>query len=239
MNSAGVLLENTKSSPAAATLNISTASNQFSALNSIGNNSAVNFSGSGVQLIIGETSNANSALNNLNSTLSSVITETSSSAVGALTKDGSGLLDISGGSLALSNSSTVVVNGGALRIGNGVVPTSGGGSSTVFTINSGAELQYSGNGGSLFTDAIQGSGDFNLLGGTVKFTGTNTYGGGTNIQIGATLDVTTANLPTGGAISNAGGTWCSIKARRGLFPVSWATAHRLADPAIPMTSPAL
>jgi hypothetical protein len=29
--------------------------------------------------------------------------------------------------------------------------------------------------------------------------------GGTNIQIGATLDVTTANLPTGGAISNAGG----------------------------------
>ncbi len=205
LNSAGVLLENTKSSPAAATLNISTASNQFSALNSIGNNSAVNFSGSGVQLIIGETSNANSALNNLNSTLSSVITETSSSAVGALTKDGSGLLDISGGSLALSNSSTVVVNGGALRIGNGVVPTSGGGSSTVFTINSGAELQYSGNGGSLFTNAIQGSGDFNLLGGTVKLTGTNTYVGGTNIQIGATLDVTTANLPTGGAISNAGG----------------------------------
>ncbi len=69
----------------------------------------------------------------------------------------------------------------------------------------GAELQYSGNGGSLLNDPIQGNGDFHLVAGTVQLTGTNSYSGGTVIETGATLDVTTANLPTGGAISNAGG----------------------------------
>ena len=76
----------------------------------------------------------------------------------------------------------------------------------MINVAAGAELQYSGNGGSVFNDPIQGAGDFNLLAGTVQLTSTsNTYTGGTVIQDGATLDVTTANLPTGGAVSNAGG----------------------------------
>ena len=70
-------------------------------------------------------------------------------------------------------------------------------------VAAGAELQYSGNGGSKFNDPIQGAGDFNLFAGTVQLTGIhNTYTGGTVIQIGATLDVSvvtgSANLPTGG-----------------------------------------
>ena len=205
----GVFLEDTKSSPSPATLNI-TASNQFSVLSSAGNNSAVNVSGTGVQLIIGDS-------NNENSTLSSAIKQTTSNVVGALTKDGTGLVDISAGSVSLGSGSTVVVNAGALRIGNGVF---GASATNVINVASGAELQYSGNLGSKFNDPIQGAGDFNLVGGTVQLTGTNTYTGGTNIQIGATLDVTTANLPTGGAISNAGAICCSIRRLREPSPAS-------------------
>ena len=80
-----------------------------------------------------------------------------------------------------------MVNAGALRIGNGVF---GASATNPILVASGAELQYSGNGGSKFNDPIQGAGDFNLLAGTVQLTGTNIYTGGTNIQIGATFDVT-------------------------------------------------
>lgn len=201
----GVFLEDTKSSPSPATLNI-TASNQFSMLSSAGTNSAVNISGTGVQLIIGDS-------NNENSTLSSAIKQTTSNVVGALTKDGTGLVDIFCGSVSLGSGSTVVVNAGALRIGNGVFSAT----ATNVNVASGAELQYSGNLGSKFNDPIQGAGDFNLVGGTVQLTGTNTYTGGTNIQIGATLDVTTANLPTGGAISNAGGNLLFDQTASGTF----------------------
>ena len=48
-------------------------------------------------------------------------------------------------------------------------------------------------------------------------TGTNTYSGLTNIQIGATLDVTTANLPAGGNISNAGGNLLFDQTTTGTF----------------------
>jgi fibronectin-binding autotransporter adhesin len=202
----GVFLEDTKSSPSPATLNI-TASNQFSVLSSAGNNSAVNVSGTGVQLIIGDS-------NNENSTLSSAIKQTTSNVVGALTKDGTGLVDISAATVSLGSGSTVVVNAGALRIGNGVF---GASATNVINVVSGAELQYSGNLGSKFNDPIQGAGDFNLVGGTVQLTGTNTYTGGTNIQIGATLDVTTANLPTGGAIGNAGGNLLFDQTASGTF----------------------
>jgi fibronectin-binding autotransporter adhesin len=202
----GVFLEDTKSSPSPATLNI-TASNQFSVLSSAGTNSAVNVSGTGVQLIIGDS-------NNENSTLSSAIKQTTSNVAGALTKDGTGLVDISAGSVSLGSGSTVVVNAGALRIGNGVFSAT---AANVINVDSGAELQYSGNLGSKFNDPIQGAGDFNLVGGTVQLTGTNTYTGGTNIQIGATLDVTTANLPSGGAISNAGGNLLFDQTASGTF----------------------
>lgn len=199
---AGITLENTKSSPAPATLNVN-ANNVLSALNSIGNNSVVNIA-SGATLTIGDSQN-------LNSTLTATIAGTSS---GSLVKAGTGLLDISGGAASFGGTGTVSVNAGALRIGNGVFSAS---ATTAITVASGAELQYSGNGGSVFHDPIGGAGDFNLVGGTVKLSGTNTYGGGTNIQIGATLDVTTANLPTGGAISNAGGNLLFDQTSSGTF----------------------
>ncbi len=189
----GVMLADTKSSPSPATLNVN-ANNQFSALSSAGANSTVNIA-AGVTLTIGDS-------NNLNSTLLSIIAGTTT---GSLVKAGTGLLDISGGGGAsFGTGGTVSVNGGALRIGNGVF---GATATTPITVASGAELQYSGNGGSMFNDPIQGAGVFHLIGGTVQLTGTsNNYTGGTVIELGATLDVTTANLPTNGRISNAGGT---------------------------------
>jgi hypothetical protein len=57
----GVFLQDIKSSPSPATLNI-TRSNQFGAVSSAGNNSSINVSGAGVQLIIGDGNNENSSL---------------------------------------------------------------------------------------------------------------------------------------------------------------------------------
>jgi fibronectin-binding autotransporter adhesin len=190
----GLTLDDVKSSPSNSILNF-TASQAFSTLNSVGSKSAITYSGAGVALTIGD-------LNNLSSTLSSAITQSGNAVTGALTKNGTGLVDISGAAVSLFAGSTVAVNAGVLRIGNGVFSSS---ATNVITVALGAELQYSGNGGSVFNDPIQGSGDFHLVAGTVQLTGTNTYNGGTVIETGATLDVTTANLPTGGAISNAGG----------------------------------
>jgi fibronectin-binding autotransporter adhesin len=202
----GVFLQDTKSSPSPATLNI-TKSNQFSALSSAGNNSSINVSGAGVQLIIGDG-------NNENSSLSSTITQSTNNVAGALTKNGTGLLDISGASVSLGTGSSVVVNAGALRIGNGVF---GATATNPISVASGAELQYSGNFGSALNDPIQGGGVFHLVGGTVQLTGTNAYTGGTVIEIGAILDVTTANLPTNAVISNAGGTLVFDQTTTGTF----------------------
>ena len=193
----GVMLENTKKSPSPAILNI-TQSNVFTALQSAGSNSTINLS-NGAVLTIGDTTN------NLSSTLSSNIAETGTGVTGALTKNGSSLLDISGsGGVSFASGSTVNVNGGALRIANGVF---GASATTVIAVATGAELQYAGNGGSKFNDPIQGGGILHLLAGTVQLTSTsNTYKGGTVLEVGTTLDVTTANLPTNGAVINAGGT---------------------------------
>ena len=109
-NVSSVNLSNVKSKPSAAILTMS-ASNTFAALNSVGNNSTVSFS-NGAVLTIGDTTN------NFSSTLSSTITETGAAVAGALTKNGSGMLDISGASVSLVTGSTV--NGGVLRIANGV-----------------------------------------------------------------------------------------------------------------------
>ena len=202
----GVLLSNVKASPSPATLNI-TASNQFSALDSVGNNSNINVSGAGVQLIIGDA-------NNENSTLSSTITQSTANVTGALTKNGSGLLDISGASVSFGSGSTVVVSGGALRIANGVF---GASATTAIGVASGAELQYAGNAGSVLNDPISGAGVFHLVSGTVQLTGANTYSGGTVIETGATLDVTTSTLPTGGNVSNSGGTLLFDQSTNGTF----------------------
>jgi fibronectin-binding autotransporter adhesin len=197
-----VWLSNVKSKPSNAILTVD-ANNVISALNSDGNNSAVNIA-TGVTLTIGDS-------NNLNSTLPSVITGTTT---GSLVKAGTGLLDISGGTASFGTGGTVTVDAGALRIGNGVFGTS---ATTPITVDAGAELQYSGNGGSVFNDPIQGGGVFHLVGGTVKLTGANTYTGGTVLEVGSTLDVTTANLPTGGNISNAGGTLVFDQSTVGFF----------------------
>ena len=228
-----VTLEDVKSAPAAAALSIS-GSNTFAALNSAGNNSAINIS-NGAALTIGDS-------NNLNSTLSSTITETGNAVVGTLGgapgainifKTGTGLVDISAASVSLmsgttlSNSSNVLVNGGALRIGSGVFAATSASNLNAIEVASGAELQYSGNGGSQLANPIQGAGVFHLLGGTVQllagstyngvtYTNANAYTGGTVIEVGATLDATTSSLPSG-PVSNAGGTLLFDQTTNGTF----------------------
>jgi autotransporter-associated beta strand protein len=199
-----IWLSNVKTNPSPAILTVD-ASNVISALNSDGTNSTVNIA-TGITLTIGDN-------NNLSSTLSSTIAGTGT---GSLVKAGTGLLDISGsGGVSFGAGGSVSVNAGALRIGNGLFSAS---ATTPITVAAGAELQYSGNGGSMFNDPIQGSGVFHLLGGTVQLTGTsNTYSGGTVIETSATLDVTTANLPSGGNISNAGGTLVFDQTATGTF----------------------
>lgn len=195
-NSTGITLGDVKKSPAPAVLDI-TANNTLAALNSVGSNSTINIS-NGAALTVGDA-------NNLSSTLSSAIKQTGAAVVGALTKDGSGLLDLSGsGGVSFVTGSTVVVNGGQLRIGNGIFSTS---ATTVITLAAGTELQYAGNGGSQFNDPIQGAGIFHLIGGTVQLTSiNNSYSGGTVVEQGSTLDLTTANVSTTNAnIANAGG----------------------------------
>jgi autotransporter-associated beta strand protein len=196
-NVSSVNLSNVKSSPSAANLSLS-ASNSFASLNSAGNNSTITLSG-GAALTIGDT------VNNFDSTLSSTITQSGAAVTGAITKNGTGMLDLSGsGGVSLISGSTVVVNGGILRIGNGVFGTA---ATNVITLGSGTELQYAGNGGSVFSDPIQGAGAFHLIGGTVQLLSTaNSYSGGTFVEQGSTLDLTTANVSTGNAnITNAGG----------------------------------
>ena len=63
------------------------------------------------------------------------------------------------------------------------------------------------NGGGQFNDPIQGSGVFHLIGGIVQLTSTgNSYTGGTIVEQGSTLDLTTANVSSGNAnIADAGG----------------------------------
>ncbi|WP_163616078.1 hypothetical protein, partial [Klebsiella pneumoniae] len=64
INVDAVNLSNVKSSPSNAILSIS-ASNTLAALNSAGSNSAVAITGANTVLTIGQTGNANAALNNL------------------------------------------------------------------------------------------------------------------------------------------------------------------------------
>jgi autotransporter-associated beta strand protein len=199
-----VWLSNVKSSPSAAILTVD-ASNVISALNSDGNNSTVNIA-TGVTLTIGDS-------NNLSSTLSSTIAGTGT---GSLVKAGTGLLDISGsGGVSFGTGGSVTVDAGALRIGNGVFKTS---ATTPISVAAGAELQYSGNSGSVFNDPISGAGVFHLVGGVVQLTSTsNTYSGGTVLEVGTTLDVTTANLPANTRISNAGGILLFDQSTTGTF----------------------
>ena len=195
---AGILLDNTKSKPAAATLAI-TASNAFTTLNAVGNNSAINLS-NGAALTIGDT------VNNLGSSISATVKETGAATLGALTLNGSGLFDFTGGSksLGLVSGSTIVVNNSAqLRVVANDFVNAGIG----VVLNGTSQLQFAQNGGGIFANAVSGTGALRLIGGTLQITGTaNSYSGGTFVETGSTLDITTANLPTGNPnITAAGG----------------------------------
>ncbi len=185
----GVTLEDVKKTPAPAILNFST-NQTFSTLNSTGNNSSVTFSG-GASLTIGDT-------NNLDSTLSSAITETGAAVTGALTKAGSGLLDLSGmssGTLNLVSGSTVAIDAGQLRVDANIFKNN-----NAVSIAQGAEFQFVEGGGASFGGNISGQGDVRLIGGTLVLTGiANTYSGGTFVEQGSTLDLTTANVSSGNA----------------------------------------
>jgi autotransporter-associated beta strand protein len=200
-NVSGVFLSNDSNSIATTGLTL-TASNTFNTLNSTGNNAIVTLS-NGAALTIGDSSN-------LNSTYSGSITQSGVVVSGALTKNGTGMLDLTGmssGSLNLvyinaTSNSSVVVNGGVLRISaNAFV------NPNTISLASGTELQLAEGGGSVLANNVIDSGVLHLIGGTLKLTGTgNTYSGGTIVEVGSTLDVTTANISTGNAnITNAGG----------------------------------
>jgi fibronectin-binding autotransporter adhesin len=197
-DTAGITLADVKKSPAPATLNIS-ANNTLTSLNSVGSNSAVNIS-NGATLTIGDSQNQSS-------TLSATIKQTGAAAT-ALVKAGTGLLDLSGGAITLVANGSIAVTGGQLRVAASIFK---GASPTTNTIalSSGTELQFAQNGGGQFSDAVTGAGMLHLIGGTLQLNGlagANTYSGGTVVELGSTLDLTTNNVSTTNAnITNAGG----------------------------------
>ncbi len=196
-DAAGVSMSNVKSKPAAATLNVS-ANNTLTTLNTVGNNSKINIS-NGAALTLGDT------VNNLSSTISATIAETGAQTAGALTFNGSGLFDLSGGKVTLVSGSTMVVDNSAqLRLAASEL-----GATTFGIVLNGAstQVQFAQNGGGVLANTISGTGELHLIGGTLQITGTNnSYSGGTVVETGSTLDVTTANLPAANPnITNAGG----------------------------------
>ena len=194
-DAAGVFLTESKK-PAKVTLTFST-NQTFSALGSSGNNSVVNFS-NGAVLTIGDS-------HNLSTALGATITETGAAVSGAIVKAGTGLLDLTGiakTSLNLVAGSTIAVQGGQLRVTASTLKNATG-----FAVSGGAELQFLEKGGEVYAGAITGAGDVRLLIGTLKLTGTaNTYSGGTFVETGSVLDLTTASVSSGNAnIGDAGG----------------------------------
>lgn len=194
-SSAGVTLSDNKSKPAAATLAMS-ASNAFSALSG-GTNSKITLS-NGAALTIGDSQN-------LASTLSSSVAQSGTAVAGAITKNGTGLLDLSGmksGTLSLLGGSSIIVNGGVMR-----VSAASFANPNAIVLNSASELQFAQNGGGTFGGAISGNGMVHLIGGTLKLTSSgNSWSGGTLIEAGSTLSLTTANVSSGNAnIASSGG----------------------------------
>jgi len=191
----GVVLADDKGSQAI--LNF-TANQSFTTLDSVGSKSLITFNG-GSTLTIGDTTN------NLSSTLSSTITETGAATAGALTFNGSGLFDLSGiasGGLTLVTGSSIVVNNSAILR----VVASEFANANAIVLNGTSQLQFVQNGGGQFGGSISGAGELHLIGGILQLTGTNSYTGGTVVETGSTLDLTTANVSTGNAnITDAGG----------------------------------
>ena len=141
--------------------------------------------------------------------MSSTITDSgaTSGTVGALTKNGTGLLDLSNGSknaVALNAASTIAVNGGQLRIGTNTIENA-----NAISLASGTELQTLQGGSGAFASNITGGGLVHVESGILQLTGTgNNYTGGTTLEVGTTLLATTATLSHAAnqTITNAGGT---------------------------------
>jgi hypothetical protein len=103
------------------------------------------------------------------------------------------LFDLSGmssGTLSLASGSSIVVNNTAqLRVVASEFASSN------FSINlagAGSQLQFAQNGGGQFGNAVTGTGELHLIGGTLQLTettGANTYSGGTVVETGSTLDL--------------------------------------------------
>jgi autotransporter-associated beta strand protein len=225
-DAAGLWLGDVKSKPSNSILNF-TASQSFSTLNSAGNNSAITYSGGGVTLTIGDS-------NNLSSTLLSSITQSTAGVTGALTKDGTGLLDLSGmksGTLSLASGSTVDIAAGQLRVDANIFANA-----NAVAVASGAEFQFAEGGGAAFGGNISGGGDVRLIGGTLQLTGTgNTYSGGTFVETGSILSLTTANVSTGNAnITLDGGTVVFDQKTNGTYTgvISNGTQMSLGGPAL-------
>jgi fibronectin-binding autotransporter adhesin len=198
----GILLDDNKSKPSPAMLNIA-ANNQLASLNSVGNNSEIGIA-SGVTLTLGDTTN------NLSSTISSQIYygSSSASATPVLALDGSGLFDFSGGSskaFDLPTGSAIVVNNSALFR---VVANEFANAGIDVVLNGTSQLQFVENGGDVFNGTVSGTGALHLMRGALQITSaSNTYSGGTILETGSTLDITTANLPSANPnITSAGGT---------------------------------
>jgi autotransporter-associated beta strand protein len=231
-NTTGISLADVKKSPAPATLNIS-ANNTLTSLNSVGNNSAVNIS-NGATLTIGDSQNQSS-------TLSATIKQTGAAAT-ALVKAGTGLLDLSGGAITLVANGSIAVTGGQLRVAASIFK---GASPTTNTIalSSGAELQFAQNGGGQFSDAVTGAGMLHLIGGTLQLNGlagANTYSGGTVVELGSTLDLTTNNVSTTNAnITNAGGLVVFDQATNGTYSGVISDGRQMLATSGPMLSGSL
>ncbi|MDQ0390623.1 autotransporter outer membrane beta-barrel domain-containing protein [Labrys monachus] len=190
-----VVLADTKSHPAAATLAL-TAGNRVAALDSAGNNAAVTLNNAA--LTIGDAGN-------LDSTYSGTITQKDGGVGTEIVIDTAGLVDFSGmssKSIVLNASSSIDIEKGDLRVGASAFKNTNN-----IATASGTEIQFAQNGGGVFAGNITGGGALHLIGGTLQLTGTgNSYAGGTIVEQGSTLDLTTANVSSGNAdIVNAGG----------------------------------
>jgi autotransporter-associated beta strand protein len=197
-DTAGILMDNVKSHPAAATLGVS-ANNTIASIVQVGNNSEITLS-SGASLTLGDTTN------NESSTIVGEVKESGAATAGALTLDGSGVFDFSGvgkSDLDLVSGSSVIVNNSAqFRVVANEFKAG-----TTVVLNGTSQLQFEQNEGGVFANTVSGTGELHLIGGILQITGTsNTYSGGTVVETGSTLDITTNNLPAiNPNITDAGG----------------------------------
>jgi autotransporter-associated beta strand protein len=130
---------------------------------------------------------------------------------GGIVKNGAGLLTLSGNNSF--NGNTTITTGTLAIGGSGWL---GGGAYTGnIAIGSGDQFKYSSSAVQAISGAISGGGLLVQTGGVLTLSGTNTYAGGTSVNGGSLLAVSTASLPgynNFGTISVAGGAVVSVQA---------------------------